>query len=47
MPTIVKELNGIYAAMWKFDKALWHGKLDAPIREMLRLRSAQLMGCQY
>lgn len=47
MTQIVADLQGIYSAMWKFDEALWHGKLTPPLREMLRLRSAQIMGCQY
>jgi len=38
----------IYDAYSAFIKALWrHGRLEAPLREMLRMRSAQLADCRH
>ena len=38
----------IYAASMEMYKALWrHGRLDTRLRELLRLKSAGLAGCDH
>lgn len=38
----------IYDASMEMYKALWrHGRLDVRLRELLRLKSARLAGCDH
>lgn len=45
---IWREIADVARTVNRWGASAWvQGMLDQPLKEMLRMRSAQLMGCQY